>query len=149
MSGPLAKASIAPTIGVLNERAGAPEVRCHRRLNLDPWAALGFRACRNTALIVDGVGMGRRGRKRRLEVEARYWQLVQSGVGTVTACRQVGITRKTGYRWRAEAGGVVPLRLADAVRSNRYLSLVERQRIGALHLSVRGTLVAWTGTHRR
>jgi IS30 family transposase len=39
--------------------------------------------------------MGRQGRKRQLEVEARYWQLFQSGMGTVAACRQVGITRKT------------------------------------------------------
>jgi hypothetical protein len=45
--------------------------------------------------------MGRRGRKRQLEVEARYWQLLQTVVGTVEACRQVGITRKTGYWWRA------------------------------------------------
>ena len=77
--------------------------------------------------------MGRRGRKRQLEVEARYWQLLQSGMGTVEACRQVGITRKTGYRWRAEVGGLVPVRLAEAVRSNRYLSLLERQRIASLH----------------
>lgn len=77
--------------------------------------------------------MGRRGRKRQLEVESRYWQLSQAGTGTVEACRQVGITRKTGYRWRAEVGGLVPLRLAEAVRSNRYLSLLERQRIAALH----------------
>lgn len=77
--------------------------------------------------------MGRRGRKRQLEVESRYWQLLQSGMGTVEACRQVGITRKTGYRWRAEVGGLVPVRLAEAVRSNRYLSLLERQRIAALH----------------
>ena len=77
--------------------------------------------------------MGRRGRKRQLEVEARYWQLLQSGMGTVKACRQVGITRKTGYRWRAEVGGLVPVRLAEAVRSNRYLSLLERQRIASLH----------------
>lgn len=78
--------------------------------------------------------MGRRGRKRQLEVEARYWHLLQSGVGTVEACRRVGITRKTGYRWRAEVGGLVPVRLAEEVRSNRYLSLLERQRIAALHL---------------
>lgn len=77
--------------------------------------------------------MGRRGRKRQLEVEDRYWQLLQSGVGTVEACRRVGITRKTGYRWRAEVGGVVPVRLAEEVRSNRYLSFLERQRIAALH----------------
>ena len=48
--------------------------------------------------------MGRRGRKRQLEVEARYWQLLQSGIGTVEACRQVGITRKTAP---AEAGTTV------------------------------------------
>ena len=40
--------------------------------------------------------MGRRGKKRQLEVEARYWQLLESGVGTVEAFRRVGITRKTG-----------------------------------------------------
>ena len=77
--------------------------------------------------------MGRRGRKRQLEVEARYWQLIESGVGTVEACRRVGITRKTGYRWRAESGGVIPDRLSEAVRSHRYLSITERQRIDSLH----------------
>lgn len=84
--------------------------------------------------------VGRRGKKRQLEVEARYWQLLATGLGTVEACRQVGITRKTGYRWRAEAGEVTPIRLAEAVRSNRYLSMVERHRIAGLHrqgLSVR------------
>jgi IS30 family transposase len=52
----------------------------------------------------------------------------------------VGIGRKTGYRWRAEVGGLAPVRLAEAMRSNRYLSLLERQRIAGLHrqgLSVR------------
>jgi len=67
--------------------------------------------------------MGRRGRKRQLDVESRYWQLLASGVGTVEACRRVGITRKTGYRWRAEDGGVPPVRLGEDARSNRYLSL--------------------------
>jgi IS30 family transposase len=76
--------------------------------------------------------MARRGRRRQLDVEARYWELLASGAGTVAACRGAGITRKTGYRWRAEAGGVVPARLAEAVRSNRYLSLLERQRIAML-----------------
>ena len=77
--------------------------------------------------------MGRRGKKRQLEVEARYWQLLASGLGTVAACKQIGITRKTGYRWRAEAGGITPVRLHEEVRSHRYLSLIERQRIAALN----------------
>jgi len=76
--------------------------------------------------------MDRRGRKRQLDVESRYWQLILSGVGTVEACRAVGITRKTGYRWRAESGGMPPLRLDETRRSHRYLSLLERQRIATL-----------------
>lgn len=48
--------------------------------------------------------LGRRGRKRQLAVEDEYWKLILAGVGTVDACRQVGIGRKTGYRWRAERG---------------------------------------------
>ena len=76
--------------------------------------------------------MARRGRKRRLEIESEYWRLVQAGVGTVEACREVGIGRKTGYRWRAENGGLPPPRVAEPARSSRYLSLLERQRIATL-----------------
>src|SRR5450755_1567515 len=79
-----------------------------------------------------GVQMGRRGPKRRLDQETEYWSLLKAGVGTVEACRMVGITRKTGYRWRAENGGVPPVRLAEAARTSRYLSLLERQRIATL-----------------
>jgi hypothetical protein len=43
--------------------------------------------------------MATRGRIRQLDVEARHWQLPLSGVGTVEACRLVGIGRKTGHRW--------------------------------------------------
>jgi transposase len=78
--------------------------------------------------------MARRGRKRQLDVESRYWQLLLSGVGTVEVGRHVGIGRKTGYRWRAENGGVPPVRRAEAVRSSRYLSRLERQRIATLRV---------------
>jgi IS30 family transposase len=76
--------------------------------------------------------MGIRGRKRRLEIEDEYWRLILGGIGTVDACRRIGIGRKTGYRWRAELGGVPPTRVADGVRGKRYLSLFERQRIATL-----------------
>jgi transposase, IS30 family len=79
-----------------------------------------------------GVLVAIRGRKRRLEPESEYWQLIQSGVGTVEACKQLGIGRKTGYRWRTENGGLPPEPLAEDARSNRYLSLLERQRIATL-----------------
>ncbi|MGW6263408.1 helix-turn-helix domain-containing protein, partial [Streptomyces sp. NPDC055085] len=80
-----------------------------------------------------GVLMARRGRKRRLEVEAEYWRLLQSGMGTVDACRQLGIGRKTGYRWRSENGGLPPERVSETMHSGRYLSLLERKRIATLH----------------
>ncbi|WP_374119217.1 transposase [Streptomyces odontomachi] len=76
--------------------------------------------------------MARRGRKRRLELEAEYWRLLAPGVGSVEAYRRLGIGRKTGYRWRAENGGLQPDYLPDASRSGRYLSLLERRRIASL-----------------
>jgi transposase, IS30 family len=79
-----------------------------------------------------GVEMARRGRKRRLGIEDEYWQLIRAGVGTVEACKLVGIGRKTGYRWRAELGGLPPRRRVEGQRSDRYLSLIERQRIATL-----------------
>ncbi|MFJ1954648.1 IS30 family transposase [Streptomyces microflavus] len=85
--------------------------------------------------------MARRGRKRRLEIEAEYWRLLAAGVGTVEACKQLGIGRKTGYRWRAESGGIPPVVLPEASRSGRYLSLLDRKRIATLReqgLGVRG-----------
>jgi hypothetical protein len=76
--------------------------------------------------------VGRRGRKRQLDLESEYWKLLQSGVGTVAACKLLGIGRKTGYRWRSENGGLPPGRLAESARSGRYLSRLERQRIATL-----------------
>ncbi|WP_448628765.1 helix-turn-helix domain-containing protein [Geodermatophilus sp. URMC 64] len=32
--------------------------------------------------------------------------MLQSGVGTVAACKLLGIGRRTGYRWRAQNGGL-------------------------------------------
>jgi hypothetical protein len=78
------------------------------------------------------VELGRRGRQRRLAVEDEYLKLILEGVGTVEACRRVGIGRKTGYRWRAERGGLPPLWLGEADRKGRYLSRLERQRIATL-----------------
>ena len=40
------------------------------------------------------------------------------------------MTRKAGYRWRAEMGGVIPME--QSMFSGRYLSLFERQRIASL-----------------
>jgi len=87
--------------------------------------------------------MGRRGRKRRLGVEDEYWTLIAAGIGTVEACRLVGVGRKKGYRWRHERGGLPPLRKRGEEVSDRYLSSLELQRIATLRrqsLSIRETL---------
>ncbi|MGI5129887.1 IS30 family transposase [Pseudonocardia sp. CA-107938] len=76
--------------------------------------------------------MARRGRKRQLDLEAQYWALLANGIGPVEACRTLGIGRKTGYRWRAETGGLTPARLPETGRSSRFLSLLDRQRIATL-----------------
>ena len=76
--------------------------------------------------------MARRVRKRRLGIEDEYWHLILAGVGTVEACKLVGVGRKTGYRWRAERGGLPPLRRVERERSDSCLSLLERQRIATL-----------------
>lgn len=80
--------------------------------------------------------MARRGRKRNLEKERLYWDLLASGVGTVAACRQVSIGRRTGLRWRRELGGIRPNRSNDTVADSgvrgRFLSLFERERIQTL-----------------
>jgi IS30 family transposase len=65
-------------------------------------------------------------------LEDEYWLLLAAGVGTRAACRQIGIGRKTGYRWRAERGGIPPVTVAEQTRSGRYLSELERERIAVL-----------------
>ena len=86
--------------------------------------------------------MTRRGRKRRLVLEDEYWKLILDGVPTVDACRRIGIGRKTGYRWRAEAGGLPPARVAEESRSSRYLTLLERQLVGRVTVPVGTSILA-------
>jgi hypothetical protein len=67
---------------------------------LTPWRRASSIPRRNTSARSRRVDMGRRGRKRRLGIEYEYWTLIAAGIGTVEACRLVGVGRKTGYRWR-------------------------------------------------
>ena len=76
--------------------------------------------------------MGRRGRKRWLSVEDAYWKLILAGVGPIEAARRIGVARTTGFRWRAERGGVAPLRMLEADRHTRYLSSIERECLAVL-----------------
>ena len=83
-------------------------------------------------MVGEGCASGTARRKRRLDLETEYWRLLASGVGTVAACKLLGIGHKSIYRWRAENGGLPPARLAESSRSGRFLSLLERQRIATL-----------------
>ena len=76
--------------------------------------------------MMNGVFIGTPGRRRRVELEDEYWRLLMSGVGTVEACREVGITPLTGFRWRREMGGAPPLRHVELEAPGRYLSRFER-----------------------
>jgi transposase, IS30 family len=105
---------------------------CQRRFIFDPVATGGFHWSRQH-LSVWKRSMARKGRKRRLELDALYWDLIRSGVGTVEACREAGIGRKAGFRWRHETGGLPPARLGEREHCGRYLSRFERQRIAALN----------------
>ena len=42
----------------------------------------------------------------------------------------MGVSSKTGYRWRTEMGGVIAKKRTEG--TGRYLSLLERQRIASL-----------------
>src|ERR1017187_5369580 len=53
-------------------------------------------------------------------------------MGTVEACREIGVGRKTGFRWRQENGGLPPSRISEDDHSGRYLAHFERLRIAAL-----------------
>jgi IS30 family transposase len=76
--------------------------------------------------------MGRRGRKRLLNVEGEYWKPILAGVGPIEAARQIGIARTTGFRWGAERGGVARLRMLETDRHTRYLSGIEDERLAVL-----------------
>jgi hypothetical protein len=72
--------------------------------------------------------MAIRGPKRRLVLEAEYWRLLGTGVGTVEACRIVGTGRKTGYRCRAEQGGGPLIHRLHLSRLVSTLILAHRRR---------------------
>lgn len=105
--------------------------RGRRRVKLTPQASGRVPRLVATLLVARGVRVGRRGRKRQLDLESEYWKLLQSGVGTVAACKLLGIGRKTGYRWRAQNGGLPPGALHHRRRRADPLDGVLRPRVAA------------------
>ena len=61
-------------------------------------------------------------------VRHRFWSLVRAGVPPTLAGLDVGVSRSTGTRWFAQAGGMASLSLVPAV-PGRHLSLADREAI--------------------
>jgi len=58
----------------------------------------------------------------------RFWLLIRAGVPPTSAGVAVGVSRSTGTRWFAQAGGMPSLSLVPAV-PGRHLSLADREAI--------------------
>lgn len=89
------------------------------------------------------AGRGRPGGEPLVEQRELFVSLIAAGVSNSAACRQVGVNRKTGTRWRygrsipAAGGGLLHyppvLNPATTTISSRYLSAEERVTIADLH----------------
>jgi IS30 family transposase len=75
-------------------------------------------------------------RKELIEKQARFWVLIASGSTLQAACDAVGVDRRTGRRWRRDAGGQVPRKKPEP--SGRYLGVEERLAIADLRLAGAG-----------
>lgn len=63
-------------------------------------------------------------------VQRQFWRLIATGITTVEASAQVGVSSPVGIRWFRHAGGMTPISLDEPV--GRYLSFVEREEIAIL-----------------
>ena len=61
-------------------------------------------------------------------VRRRFWLLIRAGVPPTLAGVGIGVSRSTGTRWFAEAGGMPSLSLVPAL-PGRHLSLADREAI--------------------
>jgi IS30 family transposase len=69
-------------------------------------------------------------------VQREFWQLIATGITTVEAALQVGVSWPVGARWFRHAGGMPPISLDEP--SGRYLSFAEREEIALLRAQGKG-----------
>ena len=67
-------------------------------------------------------------RPKLRQEQARFWELVRSGLDRVEAARRAGVAAKTAQRWFRQAGGVLPPKSHEP-SSKRRLSVNEREEI--------------------
>ncbi len=75
-------------------------------------------------------------RRELVDMKAKFWVELASGKTLQASCDAVGVDRRTGRRWRRDAGGQAPRK--RPAPSGRYLCLDERLTIADLHLDGSG-----------
>ncbi|MGI8334377.1 IS30 family transposase [Actinomadura scrupuli] len=69
-------------------------------------------------------------------VQREFWHLIATGITTVEAALEVGVSWPVGGRWFRHAGGMPPISLDEP--SGRYLSFAEREEISLLRAQGKG-----------
>ena len=69
-------------------------------------------------------------------VQREFWRLIATGLTTVEAAFEVGVSWPVGARWFRHAGGMPPISLDEP--SGRYLSFAEREEIALLRAQGKG-----------
>jgi transposase, IS30 family len=60
-------------------------------------------------------------------VQREFWRLIATGITTVQAAEEIGVSSPVAIRWFRHAGGMTPLCLDEP--TGRYLSFAEREEI--------------------
>ncbi len=69
-------------------------------------------------------------------VQRDFWRLIATGITTVEAAGEVGVSWPVASRWFRHAGGMAPLSLDEP--TGRYLSFAEREEIALLKAQGKG-----------
>lgn len=69
-------------------------------------------------------------------VQRDFWRLIATGITTVEAAGEVGVSWPVASRWFRHAGGMAPLSLDEP--TGRYLSFAEREEIALLRAQGKG-----------
>ena len=65
-----------------------------------------------------------------------FWRLIATGITTIQAAEEIGVSAPVAIRWFRHAGGMTPLSLDEP--SGRYLSFAEREEIALLKAQDKG-----------
>lgn len=89
------------------------------------------RAVRESSRVVEAL-LAPRQRTKVEARDARYWELMRSGLTNTAACRLLGVNRRTGGRIRERSRQQTAAKTRHRASTGRYLSLHERLQIADL-----------------